>query len=248
MKRLMARLTRDFWVRAFLAVILTEATLLGVVVGFRLELTRAGDLTVFTTVPLFVLTLIELRRTLGARRADLIKEWVSEFFLKPELYMTFHELIYTYRNEIFDKMERIRSEQDLDNKPRPVFGPFDSLQEGREAGSRFYHPDLFQRSPEERRLDTLLGYLDVIGYYHHRGLIPIEDIVGSLGFYLALMRNRKAVMRYLEGNKHAWETNQYFQAYGYVPPFAYLHRLLEDVHAFNEMWGRVRKEDVYRSI
>jgi len=45
---------------------------------------------------------------------------------------------------------------------------------------RLYDPSTFQFSEEERRLDALLGFFDILGYHHHRGVVHMQDIAGVL--------------------------------------------------------------------
>ena len=190
----------------------------------------------FTAVPLLVFTLMELGRNLRLQRAAFIKDYVSQFFTNGDLYQTFHELIYSYTNDLFEKIDAIKEEQKLgrsDDEKRPLFEPFEDLQDGRPIGSRLYHPRLFQCSPEERRLDGLLGYFDVIAYYYAKGYLRIEDIAGSVGYFLAVIRARDVVADYLKLNREAWTKAEYNSSMGVTPPFAYLHRLLEDLDKYN---------------
>jgi hypothetical protein len=187
----------------------------------------------FTTSSLFIINIFELNRNLRLQRAAFIKEYISQFFTHAELYQTFHELIYCYDNGKFDAIDQIMQETNLDLKLLPVFKIFDSLQDGRTEGSRFYHPRLFQGSLEERRLDALLGYFDVIAYYHAKGYLRIEDIVGSVGYFLAVMKSRHVINSYMEYNREKWEEALY-QQMGVNPPFNYLNEMLNHVDLYNE--------------
>ncbi len=217
------------------AVLASETIILVIMRALRLEPDVKVGIATFTAVPLLVVTLMELGRNLRLQRAAFIKDYVSQFFTNVDLYQAFHELIYSYGNELFEEVDSIRKQQKLDREEKPVFEPFKELQKGREVGSRLYHPRLFQGSAEERRLDALLGYFDVIAYYYARGYLRIEDIVGSIGYFLAVLKARKVVEHYMNFNRETWkEDKEYSNTMGVTPPFSYLRRLLDDLHDYNK--------------
>lgn len=200
-----------------------------------------------TPLLLLIVTFMELRRNIGLQRAAFIKDYVSQFFTNPYLYQTFHELIYTYANPLFNKVDNIKKEKGLDELPfeqRPIFDPFMELQGERQAGSRLYHPAVFQGSPEEKRLDALLGYFDVVGYYRKEGYLRTEDIAGSIGYFLAVMSARRVIHDYLELNRKTWEdeinSTTGVTSVWATPPFAYLRDLLDQIESYNE---RVEKKN-----
>jgi hypothetical protein len=205
---------------------------------FGIEADLRVGIAAFTATPLFVITLLELARNLRLQRAAFIKDYVSQFFINPQLYQTFHELIYTYPNSLFERVDKIRQDQKLDVCDKPVFQPFQELQGDRSIGARLYHPRLFQSSIEERRLDALLGYFDVIAYYYAKGFLRIEDIAGSVGYFLSVMGARNVISDYMKLNQEAWSSPDYNRSMGATPPFAYLNRLLEDIKHYNERFDK----------
>lgn len=220
------------WVVA--AVLAAEIVIIVAMRLLHLEPDVKVGIATFTAVPLLVVTLMELGRNLRLQRAAFIKDYVSQFFTNVDLYQTFHELIYSYTNSLFEKLETIRKQQNLDTHEKPVFAPFEELQAGRQIGSRLYHPRLFQGSIEERKLDALLGYFDVIAYYYAKGYLRIEDIAGSVGYFLAVIKARQVVSDYMKVNREAWATPDYNNTMGVTPPFAYLQRLLDDLQEYNQ--------------
>jgi predicted DNA-binding transcriptional regulator len=233
---------RAYYIWVVVIVLVTELTIITAVRVLSLETDLKVGIVAFTAAPLFIITLMELGRNLRLQRAAFIKDYISQFFTKSELYQTFHELVYTYTDSVFERVDKIRDEQNLDVKPKPVFDPFDNLQAGRQVGSRLYHPRLFQTSPEERRLDALLGYFDVIAYYYAKGFLRIEDIAGSVGYFLAVMKARKVICEYMKLNHEAWSSPEYNRKMGATPPFSYLERLLDDIQKYNERF----EEDIKR--
>ncbi len=224
---------RTYYAWVFGAILASETAIILFIRLLRLETDLKVGIVAFTATPLLVITLMELGRNLRLQRAAFIKDYVSQFFTNVELYQTFHELIYTYTNSVFEKVDGIRKDQKLDNCEKPVFAPFAEIQSDRQVGSRLYHPQLFQGSPEERKLDALLGYFDVIGFYYAKGYLRIEDIVGSVGYFLAVMKARQVVCYYLKINREAWADPEYNRTMGVTPPFAYLNRLLDDIQEYN---------------
>ena len=173
--------------------------------------------------------IIQLARKLMLDRAAFIENYISKFFVDQTLYKAFNDLIYRYENDTFKKVECIRIKEDLDKEPKPVFEPFSDCQAGREIGSRLYHPKLFQGSPEEMRLDCVLGYFNVIAYRYKKGLLHLDDISGSIGYCLLVMRSRMVIKEYLELQESAWG-NASYQKFGHTPPFMHLRKLMDDVY------------------
>ena len=232
---------KAYYLWVVIAVLFTEAAIILTARFLGLETDVKVGIVAFTAIPLFVVTLMELGRNLRLQRAAFIKDYISQFFTNPELYQTFHELIYAFPNSLFERLETIRKDQNLDNQDKPVFEPFKELQKDRAVGSRLYHPHLFQGSVEERRLDALLGYFDVIAYYYAKGYLRIEDIGGSVGYFLSVMRARKVVSDYMELNEEVWKLPEY-KSMGVTPPFAYLRRLLDDIDKHNRRFEKQIKK------
>jgi hypothetical protein len=215
-----------------LVITCTELVLFAMTRFFGLEPDPKVGIATYMAIPLLVITVFELMRNLRLQRAAFIKDYVSQFFTDAELYQAFHDLVYTYTTAKFAEVEKIRREKNLDSHDKPVFEPFKELQGDRGIGRRFYHPALFQGSLEERRLDALLGYFDVIAYYYAKGFLRIEDIIGSIGYFLAVMQDRPVIKEYMRVNKEAWQSPEY-RTMGVTPPFSYLRRLLADVETYN---------------
>lgn len=233
---------RTYYLWVVVIALVMELAIITAVHVLNLQTDLRVGFVALTAGPLFIITIMELGRNLCLQRATFIKDYVSKFFTNTELYQTFHELIYTYTDSVFDKVDNIRKEQNLDTQPKPVFNPFEELQDGRQVGSRLYHPRLFQTSPEERRLDALLGYFDVIAYYYAKGFLRIEDIAGSVGYFLAVMKARKVICDYMELNREAWSTPEYNRKMGATPPFSYLKRLLDDIQKYNDRFEEDMKK------
>lgn len=106
----------------------------------------------------------------------------------------------------------------------------ETLQDGRKEGFRFYHPDIFQGSVEEKRLDSLLGYFSIIACYCVKEeLLSIDDINGSIGYHLTVMDARTVVKEYMTVIEDGWEKEGYADKFGMDPPFHYLKILLEEL-------------------
>ena len=222
-----------------LVIILALEILLGIAIfsGYY-AIDHSISVLTFTAIPLFGISLFELRRKLNLQRAAFIKEYVSQFFTHAELYRTFHELIYSYGNSTFEEVQR-RVGSDVEklrnSNPLPFFDLFEDLQKERKEGARIYHPALFQCSAEERRLDCLLGYFDVIAYYYGNGYLRIEDIAGSISYFLGVIRSRDVITAYFELNKKMWAENiEYYGKIGPTPPWNYLEKLLSDLDLYNK--------------
>src|SRR5687767_2106467 len=112
---------KTYYLWLVLAVLLTEVTIAVAIKVIGAEIDLRVGVAAFTATPLFVVTLLELARNLRLQRAAFIKDYVSQFFINPHLYQTFHELIYTYPNSTFERLEHIRKEQKLDGYDKPVF-------------------------------------------------------------------------------------------------------------------------------
>lgn len=108
-----------------------------------------------------------------------------------------------------------------------------NLQDGRKEGSRLYHPEKFQGSEEEKRLDSLLGYFNIVAYYYNRKVLSLNDINGSIGYYLMVMASRRVIKEYMNLIVASWEKHEqkqgYAKAYGIEQPLLDLKRLLDDL-------------------
>lgn len=230
-----------YLLRTFALIVLAEASLVGLLALGPINFEYEIGLTAFMGVPLLIITIMQLSRNVRIQRASFIKDYVSRFFIDSNLYGIYHSLIYSYNNEVFDTINIIAREKLNEDTKRPHFESFEQLQGDRENGNRLYHPKYFQGSKEEMRLDSLLGYLDIIGYYYFRRLIKMEDIAGSMGQYLAMIGQRKVVSEYLQLCKTNWREKTEEDpslTLSAVEPFAYLRRLLEEFEAHNRKTSR----------
>lgn len=193
------------------------------------------------TVALFVAAHVQLRKNHEYQRAAFLGEYVSKIFTNKEFSDTFHYLIYTYSDDLFCRV-KVKLEDDGIIKDGEVIGASDHktmyrclgslpLQGGREEGLRLYHPIMFQGSAEERRLDSLLGYLNIVAYYYKKKekLLSIDDIDGSIGYHLTVMGTRTVIAEYMDFMKNGWKKKGYAEKFGMQQPFHYLKMLLEDL-------------------
>ena len=236
MKKLLAvdSVHKRFLIWTIFAVLVTELflTLLLFVPG--VEFNPKIGIAALTAIPLFVVTLMQLGRTLRLQRADFIRKYTSQFVTEGDLYSTFHDLVYNYSNKKYEEVKKVVEEESKKGTGRPGFDCLKGLQGGRGQGKRFYHPSFFQGSPEEMRLDALLGYFDILGYYYARGFVHLQDIVGTLGYYLAVLGERHVVRDYIDICTKMWPTLPYSKVMGATTTSAYLRRLLDDVKTYNE--------------
>ena len=114
------------------------------------------------------------------------------------------------------------------SRQKEMYQCLECLQDGREEGRRFYHPAMFQGSVEEKRLDSLLGYFNIIAYYYNKEkFLSIDDINGSIGYHLAVMGARTVVKEYLNHIEETWEKGGYAKKFGMLQPYHHLKELLD---------------------
>lgn len=134
-----------------------------------------------------------------------------------------------------------------------IFDIFDVIQGDRkgQVGLRYYHPDCFQGSEEERRLDALIGYLDIIGYHYHHGLIRMKDVAAMLNYQLAAFASRKVIKTYLGevGGADWWEKSKLHTGSGGAKiPYLYFRILLADFVRHNKKHNDRWKDLNQRSL
>ncbi|MEM8676336.1 MAG: hypothetical protein AAGF83_21095, partial [Cyanobacteria bacterium P01_G01_bin.67] len=198
----------------------------------------------FIATSLIVLiTSFQLVRSQKLQKANYIKELLTEFRRDTELYNAYYDLIYSYRNNVFLKIEEIALDiikneynNSIDKDKLPIFTCFDHLQENRERGSYFYYPQLFHFSIEERRLDGVLDYFNTVAFYWYQGLIRMDDIVDLLGNYIDVLINRKIISNYLEYALEKWDYKNS------SPPYLYLSLFFIDF----KKYGASQKNQNYR--
>lgn len=157
--------------------------------------------TIFVATTSIFFTLLEIQRNSEVQRANFVKDYIAALHINDDLKRTFHDLVYLYKDENFEKIHKTK-EIDLKDAGE-VLNTFFLTGEGeinhnRIEGTRFYHLTNFQGSEEERKLDSLLYYFDVIGYYYEKGLITLTDVNGTIGYFIDCLSSRKCTKTYLE--------------------------------------------------
>lgn len=131
------------------------------------------------------------------------------------------------------KNELFNVERDMAKLGEDMFQCLESLQGCRGKGQRLYHPKLFQGSVEEKRLDSLLGYFNLIAYYYYSKpqTLTIEDIEGSIGFHIVSACRNKAVAEYFAIIEDVWKKDRerLTSLYGEREPFHYLRKLNKEL-------------------
>jgi hypothetical protein len=237
-------ITKHFVFLGLLLVVLVE---LGLFFLSSRQLLKFGpEITIqtYTVIPLFILAILQLAYNGRLQKTDFLRNYSEEFFTNEALYSAFHQLVYTYRDSDFEKVEALITEHEAaktlsDKTPRPVFTSIQRSLGVEEIGCRLYHPKYFQGSPEERRLDMLIGYFDLLGYHHMRGYLSIEDIAGSLGHYLNMLSRRKVIQSLRAIYRDAVLDSDYAKHNGRIRPFYYFEELMRSIENFN---SRIEKQ------
>jgi len=212
------------------------------------SLAKEYTITTLTTIPLFFITIINLywgvikhRKTLEKalfdnsqslekaildQKSTIIREYVSGFHTNEFLQRIYFDLVYSYSDTIYDKLVDDPIYKTDPPPIRPCFPDSAQTPELRDIGSRYYHPNFFQFSLEEKKLDSLLGFFDVVAYQYVKELISLEDIVGTVGYYLEIINTRKASNEYLNLIDREWEKTDYGKS-GAKKPYTYLRILLK---------------------
>ena len=213
-------------IQSLVAILLAEA-ILGL--GFFLpvlgrppilQFDNKTSIAVFAILPPLIIGVVQLRNTLALQRATFIKDFISRLYTDKELSQAYHYLVYTYSDSSYKAFKAATPEERI------------KMQGGRTEGNRFYDPDHFQGGEEERRLDALLGYFDIVGYHYWNGALEIRDIARLLGYHLTILGKRDVVVDYLNAVPNYWKkVSGRTEAVG---PFRYLTVLLQDFGKFNE--------------
>lgn len=166
------------------------------------------------------------------------------------MYETYHDLIYNYSDAEWEKTHAATEKyrKDCQEKVENVtfetrdavwktLNPSSSNSSGnRPDGKRRYHPMFFQGSLEERKLDKVMNFFDLIAHQYGRGVLKLGDISGIAGYHLGVIGTRKVIQYYLVLNAEKWSDLSYQAAVGTEPPFTNLKRLLKDL----EKWQKKR--------
>jgi hypothetical protein len=215
----------SIWTQALFTVAIVDGLLALAVTYPRnqpiLAFTSKLEIGAFATIPLFVITVLQVRSAIRGQKASFIRDYVAQLYTTEQLSQAFHYLVDTYTDAKFDSFRAADEEQRK------------ALQQGRPVGGRLFDPSTFQGTEEERRLDALLGYFDVIGYHYWAGAVEMKEVAGVLGYHLAALATRKVVVEYLEEIEQEWPGMPYSEVKA-VGPFRYMVVLIEDFKVFNK--------------
>jgi hypothetical protein len=212
---------------------------------------RKIEAVAFFTVAGFAIVVFQLWQGYAVQRAKFLTDYLAMIYTDKDLSGAFHDLVETYSDKIFEQVDQIATAQKAretsEQNNAPVFDIFDTIQGPRLKleGQRYYHPDCFQGSEEERKLDGLIGYLDIVGYHYYYGLIRMKDLAAVLNYQLAALSSRKVIARYLKASGQGWwgTTAMGGGAGGAPLPYLYFRNLLGDYVTNNEQHqARLTKE------
>ncbi len=208
--------------QSLVAVVVIEVIAITLMYKGLLAFDNKIGLAVFGGLPVLVLTLLQLHTNSIVQRAGLVKDLASKVHTDKELSETFYSLIYLYTN----KRYKAYSNSSLAER--------EDLNKGKKEGLRFFHLDELEGTEEERRLDSFLGYIDIIAYHYTRRLIQMNDLAGVLGFHLATIQSRQAVTEYRESVHKFWnDESKVGKDYGaHATPLRHLDSLLNDYKAY----------------
>ncbi|HLZ85357.1 MAG TPA: hypothetical protein VKQ54_17480 [Caulobacteraceae bacterium] len=240
-KLLFARVSRHMLATAIIVIAISESCLAVLISQKWATIDMKIGITAFTGLPLFLIGVLQLGQTLSLQKGSFIKDYISQFFIRQDVYSAWSDLIYQYTDKDFKRVQTIVDGFHEDNRnfstSEEAMNLVASVAPDLPLGSRRYHPDHFQGTLEEKRLDALLGYFDVIGYYYAKGLLGLDDISGSMGYHVGVIRERAVVQWYLTMNKEYWKSGQ-LSAYSVTPPFSYLRRLMEDLKKYEARYAK----------
>jgi hypothetical protein len=207
------------------------------------------------TIAGFAVVIFQLWQSYVVQRAKFLTDYLTKIYTDPELSATFHDLVQSYTDDIFDSIDLIVEEKNgkkiRETTKAPVFDIFDSLQGPRKdnPGKRFYHPECFQGSEEERRLDSFIGYMDIVGYHYYYGILRMKDVAALINYHLASLSSRKVISKYMRLSGSDWwnSTNIKAGSKSVQLPYLYFRNMLAEYIEYNET-NRVRLEREQRKI
>lgn len=193
-------------------------------------------------------------------QANFVKDYMSKFLEKKEVYESWRYLFYLYKNSDFQLISAVIEKSEADqraagskqiklsfdliasfNEDRKKHG--DSKQDGKSdegraaegSGLRRWHPQLLPESPEEGRVDEVLSYFNVLGDYYERGSLDVDEIGDVATFYLRAIGNCEAFRSYLTLIMEVFseEGSAVRERYGY-PSFGNLCLLLNDLEILRD--------------
>ncbi len=207
-----------------------------------LKFDRKVEAVAFFTVAGFAIVVFQLWQGYAVQRARFLTDYLAMIYTDKDLSSAFHDLVETYSNKLFEQVDEIATKEKAmersEKENAPIFDIFNGLQGPRLNlnGQRYYHPDCFQGSEEERKLDALIGYLDIVGYHYYYGLIRMKDLAAVLNYQLAALSSRKVIANYLHiSGEEWWGTTSMGAGSGGAPlPYLYFRNMLGDYVTYNE--------------
>jgi hypothetical protein len=195
-----------------------------------------------------------LEESVSLQRSLFVRGAIGEFINGP-MYDAFHDLVYSYRDTDWERVEALVGAQfggdALDryvrskdpNARQTAWTAIAELNGSLSEGSRRYHPAFFQASEEERRLDQVLEYFNMIASYWTRHLLKDEDIE-PLDSYILLLLDRKAINYYLDYSAKIWQDEDEIRRREPTMPFLHLRGLLTSAgeRRVAALSGRGRRE------
>lgn len=230
-----------FFLLILLLVVFLGVTLLLAVTG-KLKFENKFEAVGIFTIAGFVVVIFQLWEGNIVQRARFLTDYLTKVYTDENLSSAFHALVETYTDDLFDQIDTIAQEQQASQISKqtnaPVFDIFDKFQGLRREGNRYYHPDCFQGSEEERLLDALIGYLDIVGYHYWYGMIRMRDIAALLNYQLATLASRKVIARYLKGSGKDWWAHSTISTGSAAAqlPYLYFRHMLGDYVEYNEKY------------
>ncbi len=183
-----------------------------------------------------------LRKSALTSRSDYVRNYLSKFFLNDELNDSFYSLVQEYDRLTWEKVcaELSDYNQSISNKKnksshskknKGAWKKLNAINKNRKSGTRYYHPAYFQGSEEERRLDRLLGYFDIIAFHVQNNDFPIEDVESLLGYQINAIGSSQPIKHYMEIIEDNWKDNAvYRRRFGNTIPYYHLRQLIHDIH------------------
>lgn len=194
----------------------------------------------FVAIPAMVIGVSQLLITAHIQRASYIKDYAIRFRTDKELSESFHYLIYRYSNHFYEIYSKPANSRSADEQKE-----LDAAQTGLTDDLKFFDPKQAIGSPQERRIDNLLGFFDTVGYDLRRKLLYIPDVSGVFAYHLDHLIQRRIVQAYLKNIEEKWPTLETFHERYIAPvPFKNLRYLLRkyEEHRKNENQLAARHE------
>src|SRR5258706_8852625 len=98
-------INRQIVLSALCAIILIEATFYLLIVNEKIGFDKNLSWTVLIAVPGFGLTILGIAQSVLLQRGAFVKDYIAQFFLRPELYGAWQDLIYNFDDDLFLEVE-----------------------------------------------------------------------------------------------------------------------------------------------